>query len=125
MFYVDATAHAQTLSYGDVLRLGGPEAQVAEELLRCAFAELQSRALPQKLRVGSFQVVRADLERARVSSYNGYDPLELPRELYELLPRFDGRPLAEVRETISTGDGVDLDDETLRKLCDFGILERA
>jgi hypothetical protein len=122
-FYRACADRVNALAWKDVLALSGPEVRIGAQLVKQAYADLRSQALPEVLRIGPFQVVASDAESMRVCTYNGYDPLELPRALVDLLPRFDGRPVRTVLETIATGDGIELEDALVRKLVDFKILE--
>ena len=124
-FYRACAEHVNGLSLKDALAVAGPDARIAHDLLRQAYRGLVTPEVPAKLRVGSFLVVRAEPEKVRVQSYNGYDPLEVPRELFELLPRFDGRPVDDVLETAATAGGGEVEESTLQLLVDWGILEPA
>jgi hypothetical protein len=122
-FYRACAERVSKLSFKEVLVISGAELRTAAHLARLAYAELVSDDLPETLQLGPFHVVSSDCETMRVSTYSDYDPLEIPRALADLLHRFDGRPVSTVLETIATGDNVDLDPATVRKLADFKILQ--
>ena len=46
----------------------------------------------------------------------------MPNELWAALPRFDGRPTTEVLAELEEREGIELDEELLGKLVDFGVL---
>ncbi len=121
-FYRACAEKVNPLRWKDLVEISGPDVRIAAQLARKAYADLTNQELPRVLRLGPFEVISADVETVRLSTYNGYDPLEVPRSLFDLLPRFDGRPTATVLETIATGDGVDLDPALIRKLADFKLL---
>jgi hypothetical protein len=64
----------------------------------------------------------AAAERCRVVTYSAYDPLEMPKALADVLPRFDGRPPNRVLREIAAEAGLKINEAVLRKLVDFGVL---
>jgi len=66
----------------------------------------------------------AQMTRAatRVSTYSGYDPLDVPNQVMELLPYFDGRQTADVLAAIAEERGIRLEPDLVRKLVDFVLL---
>jgi len=72
--------------------------------------------------VGSLQLVEAGHETTRLNTYSVFDPIDVPNLVMALLHRFDGRPTAEVLETIAGETGIGLDPALVRKLVDFGVL---
>jgi len=87
-----------------------------------AYRRLCSDHVPDRLRLAPFEVVDAGPDYLRVVSYNGLDPLELPRRLVDVLPSFDGRPTRETVHRIRTEHGIRLEAGLVRRLVDFGIL---
>jgi len=121
-FFLACADLVRGLSWRDLRALAGPDLAVAERLLLDAHRDLTSQELPEVVQLGPFQVLSSDAETMRVATYSSFDPLELPRALADVLHRFDGRPVDDVIETVSSGDGVELDRELVRKLLDFKIL---
>jgi hypothetical protein len=121
-FYRACAEHVAPLAWGDVVALSGPEARIAESLVRRAWRELGSDELPAALRVGAFQTVSLDPEVTEVCTYSPYAPLALPRALVGMLHHFDGRPTDEALRAISEAEGVELDRELVLQLSDFEIL---
>jgi hypothetical protein len=113
------------LAWRDVRALAGPELAIAERLLTDAYRAHCDETVPERVQVGPFQVVASNADSMRVATYSSYDPLELPRALADVLHRFDGRPVADVLETLAAGDGLELEPATVRKLLDFKILDPA
>lgn len=68
------------------------------------------------------QLVQITHEVARVVTYSEYDPVDIPRQMLDLLPYFDGRPTGEVLSVIESERGVHLDPALVRKLTDFALL---
>ncbi len=61
-------------------------------------------------------------ESVRLVTYSPYDPIELPKGLFDLLAAFDGRSLDEVRRNILEDFGFELEPDLIQRLLDFGIL---
>ena len=100
--------------------------RLPEKLANCraAFARLQDDSIPVRVRVGSFEVLGRDEELTRVTTHSRFDPLDLPNTLVRLLPAFDGRPTGEALDRIAREGGSPPDPATVRRLVDFGVLER-
>jgi hypothetical protein len=124
-FYRACAEIVDGLSWAEVRALAGPQAAVAERLLRDAYDDINDYSVPERVQIGPFNVVASTPESMRVSTYSPYDPLELPRALADVLHRFDARPVDDALETIAEGDGLELDHALVRKLLDFKILEPA
>jgi hypothetical protein len=109
------------LTWTDVLRLGGAELDLYARLVRDAHARLLSKAVPDRPAVTLVQITpRGD--RARLATYSGIDPLDVPAIVTEILPYFDGRPTADAIDAIRKAKQVSVDPSLVRKLADFGIL---
>jgi hypothetical protein len=124
-FYRACAEKVAPIELDEALALGGAEARLAASLLQAAYAEHRRDELPERLKLGPFEVLVSDAERMRIATYSPYDPLDIPRPLADVLHRFDGRPVRDVVETIATADNLEVDRETLRKLTDFEILKPA
>jgi hypothetical protein len=119
----DACGHlVERLGWQEVLAICGPGVQISARLVKDSFDALLSRDLPPRLRCGEYMVHSIAGRDALVVSYNGYDPLRLPKSLVEALPFFDGRPVAEVLRAIEKAKHLRLDRDLLVKLADFSIL---
>ncbi len=111
--------------FDEVVRRCGDEVRLRAELVRVAWQSKVSSLPPEppaKLRVGRLEVVRVDAASCRVATYSGFDPIEVPRALFEVLHHFDGRPNAEAQAAISNAGGPRLTAGLLRKMADFALL---
>jgi hypothetical protein len=72
------------LSFTDVLAICGPETRVHARLMQEAYRALTSEDLPPVLEVGSMQLAQMTRTSTRVSTYSGYDPLDVPHRVMEL-----------------------------------------
>ena len=121
-FYRACAERVEALTWPDVLALGGPELQLCAQLTREAYDEINSEQLPAALKVGAFNVLRMGADANTISTYSGYDPIELPNKLLEVLPYFDGRPVAQALAAIAAERGLKIDRKLVRRLVDFRVL---
>ncbi len=121
-FYKECRPLVDGLTWHDVTTIGGPEMQIFARLVHEAYGRLMSNEIPKRLKVGSFNVARMDQQSCRVWSYDGSDPIEMPKALLESLPYFDGRPTDEALWTIVSEKAIRIDPGAVRKLVDFKIL---
>ncbi|HEY6506450.1 MAG TPA: hypothetical protein VIY56_00470 [Vicinamibacterales bacterium] len=120
-FYVAAAQLVGALTWTDVLRAGGEELHLACDVLHHAYDALVSTALPKALRTGTLHVSSVGADVVEFTSYSGYDPLVVPRVLFDVLHVFDGRPTTRALAA-AAGAGVTLDRAVVRKLVDVGAL---
>jgi hypothetical protein len=74
----------------------------------------------------SFSVDRIDTDTVRVTSYSPSDSLDLPREILDALPSFDGqRSTIEALQAIAEEVGLELEEDLLSMLVDFEVLGAA
>jgi hypothetical protein len=121
-FFVGCADIVDPLSWAEVLAICGPAARAYAQLTERAFARLTSEEIPAALNVGSFELVQIQQGRMRVSTYSGFDTLEIPGALMELFPYFNGRPTKDALAAIADERGVCLDHALVRKMVDFGLL---
>ncbi|HEX8073082.1 MAG TPA: hypothetical protein VF546_24255 [Pyrinomonadaceae bacterium] len=110
------------LKWADVLAIGGTELRLQARLTGAAYRRLTAAGMPAALKVGAFSVIRLSADAGVVCSYSGFDPVELPRPLLDVLHYFDGRPAKLVLAAIAAEQGVTISRGLLRKLIDFQIL---
>jgi hypothetical protein len=79
------------------------------------------RGLPERATATQVSVIEELGEFVRIDTYTSVDTLVVPRALVPLLPRFDGRAVAEVRAEIEA-EGLALTDSLLQRLFDFDVL---
>ncbi len=120
-FYEASAGVVNAMTWADVLRVGGVELELVCDLLRAAYRDLKSRALPTALRTGSLHMTAVGDDRVEVTTYSGYDPLSVPKALFDVLHVFDGRPVARALAAAAAA-GVELDRAVVRRLVDFGVL---
>ncbi len=122
-FYMECARMVSTLNFHEVERICGPEILVSCRLVKLAHDKLQETHIPTHLRIGHFQVEDATVDTVRVWSYSRFDPLDLPVPVFMALSYFDGRPTEEAVAMVEHDLGTCLDDQSLRMLIDFGMLE--
>lgn len=121
--YQAAGELAASLSWSGVLARCGSEVALRARLAAAAHARLVGPAvIPDRLRVGSFQVATTREGGVRIVSHTPTDALDLPSALVALLPWFDGRPTAEVLAQLREQAGVAIDPDFLRQLVDWQVL---
>jgi hypothetical protein len=121
-FFSRCAKLVEPLSWGDVLAICGPDTRAYSELTRQSYARLMSDEIPATLNAGSMQLVQIRHETTRVSTYSGYDPVDVPNIVMELLAYFDGRPTEDALAAIREEHGVELDLDLVRKMVDFALL---
>ena len=92
-------------------------------MTRLAYEELLTERLPEHVASGNFQIVSADRETVRLAGYSGGDALDLPAEILQILPYFDGRPTGDALRAIENDLGIRVEEDLVRKLADFRIVE--
>jgi hypothetical protein len=112
----------EPLTWSEVLAISGPTVRLLAGATRELHRAVLDRSLPATLHVGDFQIVGADGSSVRVSGYSPLDPIDVPKELFSVLHRFDGRSTRAILTSLRKKDGIALDDDFVRTLVDFGIL---
>ncbi len=120
--YVACAERVGALSAAETLRLCGQEVRVRAEIARAALRRYEEAEPPDPVRPGPLVVLRAGPESCCVTTYSPLDPLEIPRELLDVLHRFDGRSCDAAREAIVEDGGPRLTPGLVRKLIDFAVL---
>ena len=121
-FYRECGRLVSLLAWQEVLDICGPETKILAALTRLAYQQLTSGEAAPRLQAGSFQLVRLGPDTSRLSTYNGFDPLDIPNPVLNVLHYFDGRPTSEVVAEITEKEGIHLEPDLVRKLADFRIL---
>ena len=121
-FFVECGRRVERLSWDDVLALGGQDVRALARLVRAAHADLVDGELPGRLCAGPFETAAMDGDTRRIVTYSKHDPLDLPRQVLDVLHHFDGRPRAEVARSLAEEEELQLDDVLVRRLVDFDIL---
>jgi hypothetical protein len=130
-YYLRAAALVADLAWPEVQVIGGADVVAAAERVRLAYADLAPEPVapalvqvrrPATLVPGTLRVSHRGPETTRLVSYSDSDALDLPSELVALLPRFDGRPTAQVLAELAD-EGVSLTDDLVARLVDFAVLQ--
>jgi hypothetical protein len=122
-FFQECARLVEGLRWRHVERICGPEVRALTKLTREAFGTLRSRAIPRRLRVGSFKVIDPRQRSSIVEGYDGGDRLALPNRLLDALHYFDGSTsMTHVLRTIRAETGLAIERDLVRLLVDFEIL---
>jgi hypothetical protein len=121
-FYRRCAELVNPLSWADVLAISGPTARAYAQLTKQAYRQLLSSEVPPALEVGSFRLVHVRNGITRLTSYSGYDPLDVPANVMDLLQYFDGQPTEDALAAIAAERGFLVEPDLLRKMVDFGLL---
>jgi hypothetical protein len=121
-FYRECARLVNALDWPKVIAIGGAEIQICARVLREAYGKLMSEEIPARLKLGAIQVVGMDRDYCRITSYSGYDPVSIPRQLIDVLDYFYGLPTDEAITGIAEAEGLTIHPALVRKLTDFGIL---
>jgi hypothetical protein len=122
-FFQECARLVDALRWRDVERICGPEVRALTKRTREAFDSLRSRAIPRRLRVGSFKVIGPRQRSSIVEGYDGGDRIELPSLVLDALHYFDGSPsTAHALRTIRAETGLTIERDFVRLLVDFEIL---
>ena len=61
-------------------------------MLSDAYKNLESKAIPERLRLGKIHFTGVEGGGFRIVGYSGFDPLLMPEKLTRTLKYFDGKP---------------------------------
>ncbi len=129
-YYMRAAALVDELTWPEVQVIAGPELRPLVDRVLAAHAALRpvAHASPvpliplRRLVPGNVRISHRGPETSRLVTYSDSDPLDLPSELVDLLPRFDGRPTDEVLAELAS-EGIVITDALVTRLVDFAVLE--
>ena len=124
-FYRECARLVNALRWKDVVRVGGASVEAHARVVAHAHHGAASTTIPERLVVGQLQTMPAGRDRVLVTTYNPFDPLELPRLLTEVLGYFDGRPTGEALTRIRQERNINVQPSLVRRLVDFGVLVAA
>jgi hypothetical protein len=111
------------LKWQDVESICGSELQRISRLTEKAFSDLTSFELPSALRVGIWKkVLPVNADTYRIWTYNQYDPTDLQKLMLDCLHYFEGRTTQDAIDKIFADKGLQIKNQDIRKLLDFGIL---
>lgn len=113
----------ESLSWERVLEICGPLVRHLAARVRGAYADLLSEAVPERLRVAEFRLVRTEGAQFELLTYSEFDPVLMSLPLMRMLPFFDGRPTREALDAIRAELGGAPDLALVRRMVDFGVLQ--
>lgn len=123
-FYRESARLVCPLPWIQVREIGGPELVLLAGRLRGAFDPTRLDELPKYLRLGAVARVPRSDDTCAVTGYSSSDMLILPNGIAGALSRFNGDcPTERVCTEIAEDLGLFLDQDTVRKLVDFGVLQ--
>jgi hypothetical protein len=112
------------LDWADVVQICGPEVPLRMRALDEARKRRATGVVPKALVLRKLSILR-DGDPVILESYSDTDPVSAPAVLLDLLPSFRGQPTREARDEIARDADIELDDELLVRLVDFGVLADA
>lgn len=121
-FYRECSRLVNPLTWVEVHSIGGAEIHLFARLLYKAYTDLTSSRLPKSLKPGTWKKIEpVGTEMFRIWTYNRYDPIQLPRIIFEALPHFEGLTTADALDKMARNK-IPLDATLALKLADFGLL---
>ena len=124
-FYNACADRVEAITALEAIEIAGMDARLFHLELGTRFGNLLSGDVPDRLNAAAFNVLNQDEQRSTLQALSCTEPLQAPAVLLPLLRYFDGRPTDEVLEEIREETRIRLDPKLLRRLYDFGILEKA
>jgi hypothetical protein len=121
-FYQACAELVEPLSWERVESICGPRVRVLAGLVRDAYGNLTSDAIPERLKLGAIRLVAGAEGKLRIAAYSEFDPLLIPHKLAAVLGYFDGRPTEDALTAILSEQGLSLQPALVRRLLDFGVL---
>jgi hypothetical protein len=112
------------LSWEQVRTVCGPEVSVLERSLLASQGKL--RALPERLKQGTYRIVHSDQSAYYLETYSAFDPLRVARVMVDSLHLFDGtRTNAEVLARLAEEWALRVDPSVVERLVDYQVLVAA
>jgi Fe-S-cluster containining protein len=121
-FFQECWKIVEPLAWEEVLLIGGEKLNAALDKLFEASDQLKSKSIPKSVRIGEFTQEDVGDGLVRIWSYSQYNPVDLRKEVVDVLPLFDGRPVEEVLDQIRKQNSFQIDEELLLQLTDYKIL---
>jgi hypothetical protein len=120
--YVAAWKLVAPLAWEDIVRIAGVRVRAIAEVMQAAHADLLSPRIPDRLELGMFEAARVGKKTTSIVTYSKYDALDLPNDLVAALAEFDGGRTSAALRRIVRRHGLELAEEVVRQLVDFGVL---
>jgi hypothetical protein len=121
-FFMNCWNIVHPLSWQEVVRICGVQVESLVKELKIRFNYLQSKELPEILKIRKFRSEEVTESHTRVWGYSYANPIDLPTNIVQVLQYFDGRPNSEVLKQIESEKGITIDASMLQMLSDYEIL---
>ena len=121
-FFRRCAQKVDELSWPDVIARCGPGTKALALQSARVYRELHTDDIPDVLVPGPYSLVSRNNGHSLIDSYRGYDPIEVPDVLLNVLSAFDGRNTDDVLQAIASEHNITLQDDLVRKLVDFRVL---
>ena len=121
-YFLECARVIETMSWPDVLAIGGTEVRGWSIITHSAYRRLVSTEIPDPLERVPVAFIPIDEDTVRVRALHLQQSFDAPREVTDVIAAFDGARTAEVRARLEEQHGLQLDDNFLRKLVDAGVL---
>lgn len=119
--YAACSELVEPLDWPAIQAIGDSGLEVALRVARATIAALDAPP-PDHLAARLPVVVQLADRHVDVLAYSPYDPLRVPRRVFDALHHFDGRPTEKALRAIELEEGYELSAEAVGKLADFGVL---
>ncbi len=119
-WFAQCAARVEALSWEEVQAIGGSALERARHALRRAHAATLAE-IPDRLEPAPLTLVSMSEGKRVLRTYSPYDQIEVSTDLLGVLELFATLPVDAVPEQAATR-GVELDDDAIQRLVDFGLL---
>ena len=109
------------LDWPAVLSICGPEVSLLAKIAQLALSNLNFVGFPARLRAGSYQLLGVNSEGISAITYASTDPVGIPHTVLSVLHLVDGRPTEEILRHIAEERGIELHEDLIRQMVDWGI----
>jgi len=123
-FYRRCAERVSDLDWSEVAGICGTEVAVRAAVVRERYAAWATPGIPERLRVGRFEVVTTRGGGCRVVTHSSLDAIDLPSQLIALLPLFAGQATEQALRQLERY-GARIDPSFLQELVDWGVLVEA
>lgn len=122
-FYLACGERAANVGWSQLRRLGGAELELAERLVRRAYAKLDRERIPETLVLGQVEALPMTEEMVYLRGFSSpRDGLRISRQLSDALSAFDGRATEEAVQAVEASCRVRLSRTELERFWNRGIL---
>jgi hypothetical protein len=121
-FFMNCWHIVHPLSWEEIVKIGGVQLESLVIDLKNRFSYLQSKQLPEILKIRKFKSEEVTESQTRVWAYSYANPIDIPTSVVQALEYFDGRPTSEVLNQIESERGITIDSDMLQMLSDYEIL---